>query len=552
MNNPLTRLCSLLVTALVLLSFTGCSREEETGIGYPFSAVLSGNPDCLDPQFSENPNAAIVITNMMEGLLRIDAAGDPVPAGALEYTVSEDGMTYLFTLREDAYWFSKNMDPDRQERVTSRDYVFAFRRLVDPAMRSPYGENYLCIKNADKILAGEMDARYLGVSAPDASTVLFELDYPNPEFPALLALTCAVPCNQEFFESTCGRYGLDEDTVLCNGPFYLTQWNYDPYSSGNFLTFRKFKNYHSPDLTAPTSLQFNIMHTREDADADFAAGNSDVLLTPVYHETYLHSKDYAVQTSACTTMGLIFNPENELLQDDSLRQALAYGIDRAALEPLLSEDVSMAYGLIPPAVTLLGSSYRAVQADEPLALPYAPDKASELFSEAAGDLGLNTLSSLRVMVPSTLSDTDALLAMSQNWQDLFGYYIGIETVTPDEFDSRIASGDYAIALYSVTPARNSCLSALQSYADVSELLGFESKEFGGLMTGLAHPVNMADTAALCASIEQLVIGSHTFIPLFYKNSYLITTAGNEDILFDPFAMSADFIGAKHFSKKRES
>ncbi len=547
MKYQLARLCCLLMTVLLLMSFAGCSHEEETGAGYPFSAVLPGDPGCLDPQFSQNENAAIVITNVMEGLLRMNSAGNPVCAGAEEMIVSEDGLSYLFTLREDAYWFSRDMDPERLERVTSRDYVFAFRRLVDPAMRSPYGKDYLCIKNAARIMDGEMDAQHLGVSAPDGNTVLFELDYPNPEFPALLARTCAVPCNQEFFESTNGRYGLDADTILCNGPFYLTQWNYDQYSSGNFLTFRKSKHYHSPDAVYPNNLQFNIMHNRSDAEADFADGNDDVLLTPIYHDRYLHSKDYAVQTCAATTMGLIFNPENTLLQDEMLRQALAYGLDRAALEPLLSEDVSTAYGLVPPAVTLLGSSYRSIEADEPLAIPYDPDKAAELFTEASGNLGLNSLNSIRVMVPSTLTDTDALLAMSQNWQDLFGYYIGIETVTPDEFDSRIASGDYTIALYSFTPERNSCLSALEGFMD-AELLDLGGQDLELLMKGMAHPVNLADTAELCAFIEQSMISSCTFVPLFYKNSYLITTAGNEDIRFDPFTMSADFIEAKHFSK----
>ena len=546
MRDPIRCIGSIFLAAAMLFSFAGCSpKEEDTGAGRPFSTVLPGDPECLDPQFTENEQAVFVIRNTMEGLLRPDAAGDPVPAGASGYTVSEDGLTYLFSLRENSYWFAADRDPERPERVTSRDYVFAFRRLVDPEMRSPYAEDFRCIRNAEDIIDGKLDPSYLGVSAPDGNSVLFELAYPDPEFPKLLARTCAVPCNQEFFESTKGRYGLDDGTVLCNGAFYLTKWNYDQYSDGNFLTMKKNPVYHTPDAVFPNSLQFTIMHGRDAADQDFALGNADVLLTDIYPREYLRDKDYTVTSAMPTTMGLIFNPENELLQSRSLREALAAGIDRAALDAHLSADTEMAYGLVPPAVTVLGSSYRSVQADEPLCTPYDPQKAAKLFSGAAEGLGLGTMNSVRVMVPSTITDTDALLAMCQNWQELFGYYIGIETVSPDEFRSRLASGNYSIALYGVTPERDGCYAAMKAYADRAELLGLENRYFGELVEGLSRPVAMADAAALCAEAEKTLIGTYTFIPLFYKNRYLIATAGNRDIVFDPFTGSADFISAKY-------
>ena len=546
MNRLFQRICCIFLSFLLLLPLAGCApHEEDTGAGRPFSTVLPGDPACLDPQFTENDNAILVLRNITEGLLRLDTNGNPVPAGASSYTVSDDGLSYMFTLSQDSFWFSKNMDPERPERVTSRDYVFAFQRLVDPAMRSPYAEDYRCIKNAGAVISGKMRPSALGVSAPDGNTVLFELEYPYPEFPLLLARVCAAPCNQDFFETTMGRYGLDENTILCNGAFYLTKWNYDQYSSGNFITLRKNAHYHDPDAVFPNSIQITIEHSRNSAEDTFAGGGADFLLTDIYHREYLHDKHYTVQTSACTTMGLIFNPENDLLCDDDIREAIACGTDRTVMEPMLTEDVQIAYGLVPPAVTLLGSSYRTVQSDRPLASAYDPDRAAQLFADASEGLGLETMNSVRVMVPSTLKDTDALLAMCQNWQELFGCYIGIETVSPDEYRSRLAKGEYAIALYSFTPAWNSCSAAIQAYADQSELLGFENRYFRSLAEGLSRPINLADTAALCAKTEKVLLDSHCFIPLFYKKRYLIATAGNRDIAFDSFNMSADLIGAKY-------
>ena len=99
MRDPIRCILSLLLAAVMLFSFAGCApKEEDTGAGRPFSTVLPGDPECLDPQFTENENAVFVIRNTMEGLLRPDVNGNPVPAGASGYTVSEDGKSYLFTL----------------------------------------------------------------------------------------------------------------------------------------------------------------------------------------------------------------------------------------------------------------------------------------------------------------------------------------------------------------------------------------------------------------------------------------------------------------------
>ncbi|MDE5563840.1 MAG: peptide ABC transporter substrate-binding protein, partial [Oscillospiraceae bacterium] len=474
-----TLLCGVLLCGVLPLS--GCSgQEENTGAGYLFTCTIGGNPDCLDPQFTDNPYAASVLVNIMEGLLRYDETGTLVCAEAESYTVSEDGLHYEFTLCDNCYWYNVDSDPERPERVTARDYVFAFRRLIDPAMRSPYAADFSCLKNAEAIIAGELDVTRLGVSAPDATTVCFELDRADPKFLTLLAENCAVPCNEDFFNASKGRYGLEPSTVLCNGPFYLTKWNYDRYSSGNFLTLRKSQQFRDPDSVYPSNLQFTVMHSRSQADEDFADGNADVLFTQVYPKSYLASNNYTVQPYASQTFGLIFNPDNEQLQNDSLRQALACAINRTAVGELLSDDMQPAWGVIPPSVTLLGRSYRELCADETL-ITYDPKKAAKLFSTASEELELRTMNTLKILVPNTITDTEALLEICQQWQDLFGYYIGIETVSLDTYTQRIASGEYSIALWAIQPERNSCYAALEAVADNNTLLGLHSGDFSTCM-----------------------------------------------------------------------
>ncbi len=196
---------------------------------------------------------------------------------------------------------------------------------------------------------------------------------------------------------------------------------------------------------------------------------------------------------------------------------------------------------------MLGRSYRELYADEPLAMPYDPITASKLFERASAELNLNSMNNVQIMVSSTIRDTDALLAICQEWQNIFGYYIGIETVSPDEYNRRLTEGEYSIALWGFTPDRNSCYASLEEFNSNSELMQFHSNYFSTLLETLASADKIADSVNLYGTAEQTAMDTHVFIPLFYKNAYLIYTSVNTDIEFNPFLRSVSFRNAKHFS-----
>lgn len=540
-------ICVFLLISL-LASVCGCEKEEESGMGFMFHCALPANPACLDPQYSDSEYADVVIANIMEGLMRADENGTPVEAGAESYSITDDGLYYMFNLREGCVWYRSGMKEGEEIPVTASDYVYAFRRLLDPVTQSPHASYFSCIKNANSVMAGTLPPESLGVTAPDDSTVLFQLEYTNAEFLQLLTMPCAVPCSEDFFLSTNGRYGLDAQTVICNGPFYISKWNYDAYGNDNFITLKKNKLHYDADNTAPSSVQLTILRSQAAVEKLFSEGGCDMMITESSPVSYLGRKEYHVYPQRATTLGLIFNPENEILQNENLRLAIAKGINRAAYAPVLSDDMKAAYGVIPPAATLLDSSYREICADEPLALPYDPQKAAALFERAEDELQLNSLNSIRILMPNTITDTDALLTLCQEWQTLFGQYIGIEAVTPTEYERRLQSGDFSIALYGVQGSRNSCYEVLRVFTKDASLMGFESSAYSSIMSKLATSSRIADSVPLYTAAEQAILDTHTFIPLFYKNTYLVATAGNREILFDAFSDVLDFRRAKHFSE----
>ncbi|MDE6729577.1 MAG: peptide ABC transporter substrate-binding protein [Oscillospiraceae bacterium] len=543
----LSKFCALsLIPALILFLFTGCSREEDDGTGYLFTCTIPGNPECLDPQYTDNPNSETVLANMMEGLLRLDAYGRILLAGAESYQISEDGLTYEFKLKNNCYWYSAGMEEKDAKPVTARDYVFAFRRLLDPDTHAPHAEDFLSIENASGILNGNQKPETLGVIAQDGGTLIFHLSEPDEEFLMLLTQNCAVPCNEDFFLSTKGRYGLSQETILCNGAFYLTKWAYDNYGSGNFLTFRKNALYHDADQVSPSSLQFTIMRSQSEVDEDFAEKNADCILTTTYPGEYLSSGDYQVETNSVRTWGLIFNPENSTLQNKQFREALAAGIDREANAVRSHQSFTPAYGMIPPAVRFLGRSYRELCADEPLGIPYDPDSAINLFSDLK--LPMNQINSLRILIPDTFDNQQALLSICQEWQNLFHQYIGIESVPNSEYEKRLADGDYSIALYSFKPAYHNCESLLKVIIENAEFLGIDPTELNTCLEQIAHTEQTAETLESYRKCEEIILQELVFIPLYYQNLYFIHTARTQDIWCNPFTRAIYFRDAKRFSK----
>ena len=205
----------LLVLSLVLPS---CSEDD--GSGYIFKMNIENNPSNLDPQMADDRESIMIITNMMEGLVKELPSGGIVSAAAERFEMSEDGLTYTFFLRNDRRWESL---AKFSEPVKADDFVFAFQRIFDPETNSPYISDYMCIKNSSAVLNGMVPVDELGVKAVDDHTVKFTLEYPYFDFLSLLTKTAAMPCSREFFELSKGKYGMAADAVASNGAFYMKE-----------------------------------------------------------------------------------------------------------------------------------------------------------------------------------------------------------------------------------------------------------------------------------------------------------------------------------------
>src|SRR5258708_10494318 len=149
-----------------------------------------GEPERLDRHKTSTTIEANILRNLFEGLMVLDPSGNVALGVAENFSVSEDGLTYTFRLRDNAKW--SNGDP-----VTAGDFVYSLRRIEDPRTRSQYAEVLYPIKNAQEVNTGKAALTDLGVAAPDARTVEITLKAPTPYFLQLLTHTSSLPVSEK-------------------------------------------------------------------------------------------------------------------------------------------------------------------------------------------------------------------------------------------------------------------------------------------------------------------------------------------------------------------
>lgn len=531
----------LLVLTVVMSLLSAC--KEEDGSGYTFKINLEYNPKNLDPQLAEDISSKTVIANMFEGLVRMNSDGSIAPACAETYSVSEDGLTYTFKLKENVYWESVN---GYKAKVTAGDFVFAFQRIFDPKdLYSPYVEEFSCIKNASDIAAGKVLLRDLGVKATDEFTLQIELEYPYYDFLELLTTSAAMPCSREFFESTKGRYGLAAETTASNGAFYMKEWNYDPYWDNNYIIMRRNKSNSSEDLVYPYSLNYFITGNSENDAAAFSKGDIDCTILEKYDKKLAgenNSKAYATKA-----YGLLFNEKAEYFSNAGIRSALASSFSRSAYGGLDDGDLIPAYGTIPPGVTILGKSYRDMVADNSLE-HYDPEAAAEMWKLSLSYMNMEAIDGVKITVPESFSGVDYLNLITEQWQENLGFFCGIEVVSMNEYEMKLSEGSFSIALVEITSEENSPAGFLRPFWDgkPAELFGYGNIHLNSLLGKVTKAASLNEAVELYSSAEKSVIDSFAYIPLFYGNEYFISPTSKTDIEYKPFTREIYFRNAKNF------
>lgn len=516
---------ALLVTAVFSLSSCRDSEDDDPdrGRNAAFTSVISGSPLTLDPQTCVNDSSAQIISDVFRGLYRVTDGGGTIPAMAESEEISDDGLEWTFRLSEGISWYGSG---GFTAECTADDFVFAFQRLMDPALGSDRAKEYYCIKNAEKIHTGQIgDRTQLGVEALGKYELRITLTEPRTDLKELLAAAPAMPCSREFWEHTEGQYGLVGDCVGSNGGFYVSRWHYDKWTKdGNFIELKR--NPENADIlgTAPRSITYLIS---ADAHDSFTAGDTDVYRTSDPDEIFRLSGKYSERVYSSSVWGVVFN-SGGLFSDPDLRIALG-----GYVSAVFSDDIyTPASGIVPDSALVGDKDYRKTSG-YPDSASYTETELEERGERAMRALPDGALSGMKLLIPEGTALRQAAGIFIQRWQKAFGINCTVSELPYDEYQSALQNGDFDAALVRIGGSGvGSYLSAFTSASAVN-YGGANSRKLDDIISGALTSGSTDSAARYWLEAEQFILDNGYFAPLCFGSEYIFCKNGTEGIGYDP-------------------
>ena len=390
----------------------------------------------MDPQIAVDGASFEVISAVTEGLYSIDSEGNPILAIADNVDKSDDGLTYTFTLK-DAKWSNGTA-------VTANDFVFAWRRLVNPDTASEYAfiAGIAGIKNADAIAAGELKIEELGVTAKDEKTLVVELSTPVPFFESLMAFPSFLPVNEAFYNEKGDNFATTTDTILANGPYKVL--TYEP--AATTIELVKNDTYWDTDAVKLDGIKFQVI--KEAQQTMLAYQNGDLDVATLSGEQVEQFKAESEFNNIMEGYLWFISPNLKVpgIENKNLRKALALSYDKEAIVNNILKDGSVVADFAVPKLLATGPDGKDFREEADTYFTTNKEEALELFNLAKTELGQETFTYSMLVEDTESSQNVAQFIQAEIQTTLPGVTINLEVMPKKNRVERMQEGEFEFVL----------------------------------------------------------------------------------------------------------
>lgn len=426
----------LAAAALALLLVAGCGRRETAvEAGLRTQTLLRGNstePESLDPHLVRGAVEWTIVGALFEGLVVPDQETlEPRPGVAERWEVSPDGLTYTFHLRADARWSDG-------EPLTAEDFVYSARRLLAPRLAASHAENNLLfVRGARDYQAGRTpDFATVGVRAPDARTVVFELERPAPFFLSALMLFFPVPqrvVEQSGAPDDRANPWSREGRLVGNGPFQLKSWR-----PNQAVVIERNPRYWDEPAVRLREVHFQPIESPAVEENAFRRGQLHFTSFVPLQKIEVYAREQPDRLKIVDDRGVYFYTLNVAvppLNDVRVRRALALAIDREALvAQVIKGGKRAAAHFTPPGL----DGY-----EPPARLRHDPEEARRLLAEA-GFPGGRGFPTIELLVDARDHHRVVAEAVQQMWRAHLGVEIALRNEETQVLNSSKRRMDFAL------------------------------------------------------------------------------------------------------------
>lgn len=502
----------ILICAIFLCA---CTRNTPASNGVESKTLLIGNsadPSSLDPSLISGLPEFKILCALFEGLLSADSKTlEPIPAAAKSW--KKEGLRYTFNIRENAVWSDG-------QKLKASDFVFAFKRILNPALAAEYSNFLDSIKNAKAIREGKMPQDKLGAYALDDSTLVIELEYDCPHFLNLLSHTSFFPLPEHIlkkFDAVASRNAIwmRPENAVSNGAFVLTE-----YKINEKIRVEKSKTYWDKENVKLNAIEFLPISNIYTEDRAFRAGQ--IHITDSIAPTRLDAirKNSPQFLRIADFLGVYyysFNTSRPPLDNPDVRQALSIAIPRESIiKNFLNGGQKPAYSFVPPSVSKTYSPNSEVPRDLKL--------AKKLLAQAGYPNGKN-FPKIKITYNTSELHRPIAEAIQASWKEHLGIEVELYNLSWPAYNSARKSRDFDITRSSwiadyLSPETFLTLFLSNSY---NNYYSFKSTSFDSLIEK-AKTSSKEDAQNLFKKAEEELISKAVIAPIyFYTRVHLVDT-----------------------------
>ena len=539
MAPKLTRLFARALTGLALLAALLTPAHAGDVAVDPaakeITLALSTEPPTLNTVRATDSISFMVIDHIIEGLMRYDGQGVLVGGVAEHWALTPTGAT--FRLRADARW-SDGVP------VTARDFVFAWRQLVNPKSGAEYAYIMYPVKNAERVNKGELPLEALGVRAVDDRTLVVELERPCPYFLDLTAFISYRPIRQDYYEARGARYAADAGDLLFNGPFRLSEWVH-----GARLRLEK-----NPDYWGAARVQLNAIDIRYITSDPNAVINlfydGRIALAGLDTNTIPEALKRRLAIRQFQDGGLIYLEFNHRPDRPTANRALRKAIQEVFnANELVNKVVAVpgvlpAHSLFPKWIAGVDGPFR--EEHPPLQPGLDATKARAYLEQAKRELGVEQIPPLSLLI----SEGPQAAKQAEYLQYLLGRTLGLTLkIDTQIFKQRLAkmsSGDFDLVGAGWGPDYNDAMTFADLFASWSENNRgrYRSADYDRWVKAAQASTDPRVRVAAFAELQKIIFDDAVILPQYERGGVYLQSPQLEGVARRIFGGDPNFSDAR--------
>ena len=459
----------------------------------------------LDPHKVGYPGETTIMSDLFVGLTTLDIRAQAIPGAAQSWTISPDGRTWTFQMRRGQRWSDGSP-------LTAFDFDYSLRRALAPATAFPYAGRLYMIRNARAVNAGRSPPDALGVRAPDAGTLVIELENPAPYLPEVLA-SFAMPVPRAVVEKR-GDAWTRPQWLVTNGPFSLLEWR-----PNAFIRLKRNPQFYDAANVRADEVMHYPVTAATTAMRRYAAGEIDFVLTFPPDQLQRARAEFGDQVKVDQALGvevLAFNNRRGVTRDPRVRRALSLALDREALARNVLGDARLAaYSYVSPGAANYPSAAKADFAG--WSAERRRSEAKRLLLEAG--FGVNRPLTLRLAFPANDINRRVAVVLDAMWRSVG---VRAELVAKEQraLSADVVKGDFDAVRTLWLGGHSDALGFLErldgsAAGTTMNQSGYANPRYDALLARAQAESDVVKRAALLRSAETLALADQPVAPIFF-------------------------------------